>query len=367
MKKSDVQLGKPSILYKGTTAELDALSAVEGMQAYDTTLGKFVYYDGSNWAEVGGGGSITVEEQDGTPSVSSVNKIKVTNGTLTDDGSGVVSLDFGSAATDGAAIHNNVANEISAVTEKTTLHNDDLLLIEDSEASYVKKKVKLLNISSGSGTDENAIHDNVSGEIAAITEKTSLADDDIVLIEDSAATNAKKKSKISTFLAKARSILFLNEITTPSTPASGQVSLYAKDGGLPFVKNDLGVESPIALGGVWQDWTPSWSASGSMTISSVSLNVARYYTMGKTFTYFVDARFTLGGTANNAVILTLPSGISPKYFAACGGWIINGGGLEAAAAYVRDTGVAEARPATGLNWTLGIDKRLSIFGTVELT
>ncbi len=41
--KSDVQLGKPSILYKGTTAELDALSAVEGMQAYDTTLDKFVY------------------------------------------------------------------------------------------------------------------------------------------------------------------------------------------------------------------------------------------------------------------------------------------------------------------------------------
>ena len=40
------------------------------------------------------GGLITVEEQDGTPSVSNVNKIKVTNGTLTDDGSGVVSLDF---------------------------------------------------------------------------------------------------------------------------------------------------------------------------------------------------------------------------------------------------------------------------------
>lgn len=123
---------------------------------------------------------------------------------------------------------------------------------------------------------------------------------------------------------------------------------------------------PLPIG-AWSSWTPSWSAAGSMTISSVSLNVARYYTMGKTFTYFVDARFTLGGTANNAVILTLPSGISPKYFAACGGWIINGGGLEAAAAYVRDTGVAEARPATGLNWTLGIDKRLSIFGTVELT
>ncbi len=44
----------------------------------------------------GGGGSIAVEEQDGTPSVSSVTKIKVSNGTLSDDGGGVVSLETGS-------------------------------------------------------------------------------------------------------------------------------------------------------------------------------------------------------------------------------------------------------------------------------
>lgn len=35
MKKSDAQLGKPNLLFKATTAELAALSAVEGMQAYD--------------------------------------------------------------------------------------------------------------------------------------------------------------------------------------------------------------------------------------------------------------------------------------------------------------------------------------------
>ena len=37
-----------------------------------------------------GGGSVTVEEADGTPSVSGVTKIKVGNGDLTDEGSGVV-------------------------------------------------------------------------------------------------------------------------------------------------------------------------------------------------------------------------------------------------------------------------------------
>ncbi len=38
---------------------------------------------------------------------------------------------------------------------------------------------------------------SVSGEIAALTEKTSLVDDDLILIEDSQASNAKKKVKRS--------------------------------------------------------------------------------------------------------------------------------------------------------------------------
>lgn len=40
------------------------------------------------------GPSLTVKEQDGTPTVANVNTIKVTNGKLTDDGGGVVSLDL---------------------------------------------------------------------------------------------------------------------------------------------------------------------------------------------------------------------------------------------------------------------------------
>jgi len=42
-------------------------------------------------------------------------------------------------------------------------------------------------------SDPDAIHDNVAGEINAITSKGALVDGDIFLIEDSAASNAKKK------------------------------------------------------------------------------------------------------------------------------------------------------------------------------
>jgi hypothetical protein len=45
-------------------------------------------------------------------------------------------------------------------------------------------------------TDPDAIHDNVAGEISAITEKVTPVDGDWVLIEDSAASNAKKKAQL---------------------------------------------------------------------------------------------------------------------------------------------------------------------------
>ena len=57
------------------------------------------YYEGFHLTESssGGGGtaSITVEEVDGTPSVSNVNTIVVSNGTLTDDGGGQVTISTG--------------------------------------------------------------------------------------------------------------------------------------------------------------------------------------------------------------------------------------------------------------------------------
>lgn len=59
--------------------------------------------DGNPVGLGGSGSALTVEEQDGVPSVSNVNTIKLTNGTLTDDGGGVVSIAIGGASTDDSA------------------------------------------------------------------------------------------------------------------------------------------------------------------------------------------------------------------------------------------------------------------------
>lgn len=106
--------------------------------------------------------------------------------------------------TDADAIHDNVAGEIAALTAKSPLIGADLLLVEDSAASNAKKKATVADlritesqITDLDHTDGDAIHDNVSGEIAALTAKATLVAGDLLLIEDSAASNAKKKALVS--------------------------------------------------------------------------------------------------------------------------------------------------------------------------
>lgn len=53
-------------------------------------------------------------------------------------------------------------------------------------------------------------------------------------------------------------------------------------------------------------WVPSFSASGSMTISSATTTVAVYQIMEEGMFVSIDAGSTTGGTANISVIITLP-------------------------------------------------------------
>jgi len=136
------------------------------------------------------------------------------------------------------AIHKNAPGEISTIAEKASPVGGDMLIIEDSADSNNKKRVLISNLPGGSElndltaavtwanvpdanitessvtqheaaltitesqisdldhTDADAIHDNVAGEIAAVTEKLTPIGGDFLLIEDSAAANAKKRIQI---------------------------------------------------------------------------------------------------------------------------------------------------------------------------
>ena len=55
---------------------------------------------------------------------------------------GYIDVSSGGGGADANAVHVNASNEITAITEKTTIANIDEFIIEDSGASFVKKSVK---------------------------------------------------------------------------------------------------------------------------------------------------------------------------------------------------------------------------------
>lgn len=62
----------------------------------------------------------------------------------------------------------------------------------------------------------------------------------------------------------------------------------------------------IEVGGVWKDWTPTFSAGGSMTFTSVTTNESRYCVVGNLLHYKIRANGTTGGTANPEIYFTAP-------------------------------------------------------------
>lgn len=77
----------------------------------------------------------------------------------------------------------------------------------------------------GAGADVDAIHDNVAGEIALVAEKVTPVSADLVLIEDSAASNAKKRVQVGNLPGGASALNDLSDVTI-TTPTTGQVVKY---------------------------------------------------------------------------------------------------------------------------------------------
>ena len=103
---------------------------------------------------------------------------------------GYVDVSSSGGGTDANAVHVNVGSEISAITAKATPTASDILLIEDAADSNNKKKITIGDLPDTS--DANAVHVNAANEITAITAKTSVDNQDEFIIEDSDAGFVKK-------------------------------------------------------------------------------------------------------------------------------------------------------------------------------
>jgi hypothetical protein len=110
------------------------------------------------------------------------NTAKTSNATHTGDVTGDTALTLDKTAITGQTL----------VTASSTDH----VLVADASDTDNLKKVLVSDLL-GSGTDSDAIHDNVAGEISLITEKVTPVAADLIVIEDSAAANAKKRVQVS--------------------------------------------------------------------------------------------------------------------------------------------------------------------------
>jgi hypothetical protein len=88
-------------------------------------------------------------------------------------------------------------------------------------ADYHPATKKYVDDNGGGGTDADAIHDNVAGEIAAITAKATPTASDYLLIEDAADSNSKKR-------------ITLGDLPPPSAQELGARPIYnmVDDGGI---------------------------------------------------------------------------------------------------------------------------------------
>ena len=127
--------------------------------------------------------------------------------------------------TDSDAVHVNVGSEISGVTAKATPTTSDLLLIEDVADSNNKKKITIGDIPST--PDADAVHINVANEITGITEKTTVDNQDEFLIEDSGASFVKKSIKRKTIVSPIDNTVSSSATLTPNVDEYEQETITA--------------------------------------------------------------------------------------------------------------------------------------------
>lgn len=117
------------------------------------------------------------------------------------------------------------------------------------------------------GSDGSAIHDDTPGEIAAITEKTTLVGTDLLVIEDSEASLAKKKAQVANLATKVSTF---GDSRPSLSPRTGTTKWVA-----PVPLTVVGVRAALNTSPVGQDLVVDVVKNGSASLWTAQANQPR--------------------------------------------------------------------------------------------
>lgn len=120
------------------------------------------------------------------------------------------------------------------------------------------------------------------------------------------------------------------------------------------------------LGGAWQDWTPSYSAGGSMTYTSVTTTYAKYIQIGKTVFFRLRSSGTTGGTASNELKFTLPVNRADTDVTNMGATYVVDGGVTGGVGYSDNANQCVIRRYDSANFALSTARQIVINGCYEV-
>ena len=163
-----------------------ALNFVDGSVAPPTTTTGDIYILSSGGSVNAGWGSVSLQDwvrYDGTawnsltPQKSSLCYDKNADSLMAFDGSAWASIGGGGGGTDVNAVHVNVASEISGITAKATPTTSDIILIEDAADSNNKKKITIGDLPASAADTIYTADGTLSGDRTVDTDGNKLTID----------------------------------------------------------------------------------------------------------------------------------------------------------------------------------------------
>lgn len=305
----------------------------------------------------GGGSPLTVEELDGSPSVSSVDKIKFNGAIVTDLGGGDAQVDAAPQYTwfrfnpsdetleFGADVGGKEVNSGKIGYESFGagyLHvvgageaPDRWVRLHDKVESNLFKggfQINSMTNASVLGTDSSGnIVDNTTGADDRYAPFDSWFTGWVVRSETWTRTGNHTFTLSGDFTNVYRKYAKVRYrdggsdeygVILSSTHSSGTTTVelipnsdYAMAAATITDKYISYADIPSGLPSFF-NYSPSYSASGSMTYTSVSTAEAKWYVNGSTLFYMIQASGTTGGTASNTILITPPvtiAGSSSSY------------------------------------------------------